>query len=81
MIRSRVTLASTEAAATHAATRSPFHTAALERHGPCPEHRMRFVNVRNARDLYTARVTGSAGMVDDGAMRPESRALTSTEDR
>ncbi|NEK86967.1 ribonuclease HII [Blastococcus saxobsidens] len=57
------------------------HTAALERHGPCPEHRMRFVNVRNARDLYTARVTGSAGMVDDGGMRPESRALTSTEDR
>ncbi|MCA0146555.1 ribonuclease HII [Blastococcus sp. LR1] len=57
------------------------HTAALERHGPCPQHRMRFVNVRSARDLYTARVTGSAGMVDDGAMRPESRALTSTEDR
>ena len=22
------------------------HSAALERHGPCPEHRMRFVNVR-----------------------------------
>jgi ribonuclease HII len=57
------------------------HTAALERHGPCAAHRMRFVNVRSARDSYTARVTGSVAMVDDGAMRPESRALTSTEDR
>ena len=27
------------------------HTAALERHGPCPEHRMRFVNVRRAAGL------------------------------
>ena len=31
------------------------HSAALERHGPCPEHRMRFVNVRSARDLHAAR--------------------------
>src|SRR4029450_12534142 len=31
------------------------HSAALERHGPCPEHRMRFVNVRNARDTHAAR--------------------------
>ena len=23
------------------------HSAALKRHGPCPEHRMRFVNVRS----------------------------------
>jgi ribonuclease HII len=54
------------------------HSAALERHGPCPEHRMRFVNVRSARDAYAARVTQltrSALMVDDDGMRP------STEDR
>ncbi|MGY2002229.1 ribonuclease HII [Blastococcus sp. SYSU DS1024] len=60
------------------------HTAALERHGPCPEHRMRYVNVARARDLHAARtthLTGRTGMVDDGAMRPVSRALTSTEDR
>ncbi|TFV63453.1 UNVERIFIED_ORG: ribonuclease HII [Bacillus sp. AZ43] len=47
------------------------HTAALERHGPCPEHRMRFVNVRSARDAHAARrlqVTGAVAMVDDGAM-------------
>src|ERR687886_1165303 len=42
------------------------HTAALERHGPCPEHRMRFVNVRSARDAHAARgvqVTPPGGMV------------------
>jgi ribonuclease HII len=49
------------------------HSAALERHGPCPEHRMRFVNVRGARDAHAARaleLTGPGGMVDDGDMRP-----------
>ena len=49
------------------------HSAALERHGPCPEHRMRFVNVRSARDAYAARslqVTTEVGMVDDGSMSP-----------
>jgi ribonuclease HII len=49
------------------------HTAALERHGPCPQHRMRFVNVRSARDAHAARsldLTGVAGMVDDGVMSP-----------
>ena len=49
------------------------HSAALERHGPCPEHRMRFVNVRSARDAYAARglqVTAGVGMVDDDLMSP-----------
>jgi ribonuclease HII len=49
------------------------HTAALERHGPCPQHRMRFVNVRSARDAQVAReldVTAGGGMVDDGVMSP-----------
>src|SRR3954468_23065235 len=47
------------------------HSAALERHGPCPQHRMRFVNVRSARDAHAARtvqVTAPAGMVDDVPM-------------
>ena len=60
------------------------HTAALERHGPCPQHRMRYVNVARARDAYAARAaqpTGSAVMVDDVSMRPASRAVPSTEDR
>jgi ribonuclease HII len=49
------------------------HTAALERHGPCPEHRMRFVNVRTARDAHAARgldLTEVSAMVDDGLMSP-----------
>jgi ribonuclease HII len=55
------------------------HTAALERHGPCPEHRMRFVNVRSARDAHarrTAEVTAASGMVDDGDMSPSLIAAT-----
>src|SRR3954454_14191824 len=49
------------------------HSAALERHGPCPQHRMRFVNVARARDAYAGRglqLTGAAAMVDDEPMRP-----------
>jgi ribonuclease HII len=49
------------------------HSAALERHGPCPEHRMRFINVARARDAHAGRtlqLTGAAGMVDDEPMRP-----------
>ena len=49
------------------------HSAALDRHGPCPEHRMRFINVRSARDAHAARtlhVTAGVGMVDDGPMSP-----------
>jgi ribonuclease HII len=49
------------------------HSAALERHGPCPEHRMRFINVARARDAHVGRalqLTGAAGMVDDEPMRP-----------
>jgi ribonuclease HII len=61
------------------------HTAALERHGPCPAHRRRFVNVARARDLHAGRVlqlTGGGPMVDDGPMRPVScEPATSTEDR
>jgi ribonuclease HII len=48
------------------------HSAALDRHGPCPEHRMRFVNVARARDARAAReldLTALAPMVDDGLMR------------
>jgi ribonuclease HII len=37
--------------ATHKGYVTPEHTAALEEHGPCPEHRMRFVNVRRAAGL------------------------------
>jgi ribonuclease HII len=54
------------------------HSAALDRHGPCSEHRMRFVNVARARDAHAGRVlqlTGTPAMVDDGGMRPASGDL------
>jgi len=47
------------------------HSAALDRHGPCPEHRMRFVNVARARDAHAARaepVSAAPSMHDDGAV-------------
>jgi ribonuclease HII len=48
------------------------HSAALERHGPCPAHRRRFINVVRAADAHATRalqLTAAAAMVDDGAMR------------
>jgi ribonuclease HII len=36
---------------THKGYITPTHSAALEAHGPCPVHRMRFVNVRRAAGL------------------------------
>jgi ribonuclease HII len=45
------------------------HSAALDEHGPCPEHRMRFVNVARAREAHAARglaVPSAAAMHDDG---------------
>jgi ribonuclease HII len=44
------------------------HSAALDEHGPCPEHRMRFVNVARARDAHAARtlpLPSVGGMHDD----------------
>ncbi|MGR6965578.1 ribonuclease HII [Geodermatophilus sp. URMC 61] len=61
--------------AVHKGYTTAAHDAALQRYGPCPEHRKRFVNVVRARDAHAARglqLTGSGGMVDDGAMRPVS---------
>jgi ribonuclease HII len=61
--------------AVHKGYITDVHSAALERHGPCPEHRMRFVNVARAHAAHAARVaglTGAAAMVDDVGMRPVS---------
>jgi len=58
--------------AVHKGYSTAAHDAALQRYGPCPEHRKRFVNVVRARDAHAARglqLTGSGAMVDDGAMR------------
>jgi ribonuclease HII len=54
------------------------HSAALDLHGPCPQHRMRFVNVARARDARIERdvqPTGGGVMVDDGAMRASAESL------
>ncbi|MGH3471960.1 MAG: ribonuclease HII [Nocardioidaceae bacterium] len=40
------------------------HQQALLRHGPCPEHRLRFVNVRRAASLPTAPWLGDNGDID-----------------
>jgi ribonuclease HII len=45
------------------------HSAALDEHGPCAEHRMRFVNVARARDAHAGRtlpLPTPPGMHDDG---------------
>ncbi|SDX68566.1 RNase HII [Modestobacter sp. DSM 44400] len=47
------------------------HSEALDRHGPCTEHRMRFVNVARARDAHAARtppLSDRAPMHDDGGV-------------
>jgi ribonuclease HII len=60
------------------------HSAALDRHGPCPQHRKRFVNVARARDSHAARMfqlTGAVAMVDDGGMRRASGETVPGEGR
>lgn len=45
------------------------HSEALDRHGPCTEHRMRFVNVARASALHATRaprLSGRGPMHDDG---------------
>jgi ribonuclease HII len=47
------------------------HSEALDRHGPCPEHRMRFINVARARDAHAERtppLSAAASMHDDGGV-------------
>jgi ribonuclease HII len=45
---------------------TPEHSAALERHGPCPEHRRRYVNVRRVlRPADAMRENGSFADGDD----------------
>ncbi|MGY2081403.1 ribonuclease HII [Modestobacter sp. SYSU DS0657] len=54
------------------------HSAALDEHGPCPEHRMRFVNVARARDAHAARapaLPGRRAMPDDGPVPAQSNDL------
>ena len=55
--------------ARHKGYATPEHTAAMHAHGPCPEHRFSYVNVRSAqRSAFTAPDDGALGL--DGAMEP-----------
>lgn len=57
--------------ATHKGYVTPEHQVALARHGPCPEHRFSFVNVRiRAGSFATSSVTLPVG--DNGGMAEES---------
>ncbi len=55
---------------THKGYVTDVHNAALLAHGPCPEHRMRFVNVRRAAGLEPP---GRAVVVEHGGANPRSR--------
>lgn len=55
----------------------PEHTAALRRHGPCPEHRRSYVNVRAAQVLTDSGPgVGHNGGMDGRLARPDMSALT-----
>lgn len=50
------------------------HSEALDRYGPCPEHRLRFVNVTRARDAHAGwapPLSNQGRMHDDGAVRTQ----------
>ena len=49
---------------THKGYITDVHAAALTEHGPCPEHRMRFVNVRRAAGLEPARPEPDRAVAD-----------------
>jgi ribonuclease HII len=52
--------------ATHKGYVTREHQAALAEHGPCPQHRRRFINVRRVADPLQEHELGDAGWDDDG---------------
>jgi ribonuclease HII len=59
--------------ATHKGYVTPAHQAALERHGPCPEHRFSYVNVERAR--VGVRVRNNAFLTDPEQSEADHVAL------
>jgi ribonuclease HII len=47
---------------------TPEHTAALQEHGPCPEHRFSYVNVRQAQASVRSSAAIGPRLGLDGAM-------------
>ncbi len=52
------------------------HSSALDQHGPCPEHRTRFINVARAREAHAAR---TPPLPTPGAMDDDGRVLLPTD--
>jgi ribonuclease HII len=52
--------------AAHKGYVTPEHSAALDRHGPCPEHRRSYVNVARAAARGVAPIMGDPAMGDNG---------------
>ena len=66
--------------AVHKGYTTGLHSAALERYGPCPAHRSRFVNVVRAsvgRPPQERRLSGADGMDDDGPVDAPGTAVPS----
>ncbi|WP_121252297.1 ribonuclease HII [Nocardioides ferulae] len=55
---------------THKGYITDTHTAALREHGPCPQHRMRFVNVRRAAGLEPMPAVQNGGQEQVGRDTP-----------
>jgi ribonuclease HII len=57
----------------HKGYSTPDHAAALERHGPCPEHRLSYANVAAVLTGRRAGSGGSPGVRDNGVMEDGTR--------
>jgi hypothetical protein len=58
---------------THKGYITDVHASALTEHGPCPQHRMRFVNVRRAAGLEVDPADPTVELVPDDETPPDER--------
>jgi ribonuclease HII len=65
--------------ATHKGYVTATHTEALEAHGPCPAHRMRFVNVRRVAPAAGASLRPDTPGVGDNGRAGDVRAVAQHE--
>jgi hypothetical protein len=66
---------------THKGYITDVHSAALVEHGPCPQHRMRFVNVRRAAGLEVDPADPSVELGETTDETDEAADETPPEDR
>jgi ribonuclease HII len=65
--------------ASHKGYVTPEHTRALDRHGPCPEHRFSYVNVARAADVNVARAAAPGSLISLVATQPGPRHVGHNE--